>query len=211
VGQFNKNKKSDRVFYMQSMSEDKLEIQNIIISQQGSEQNVIETALAGRHKLDEKSGDLFLEVGPGTRYEGRAGKADYHIIEFERHGILLKKKPDKIRRFESGEKSLSSLVHSSLLNDKVELWWRITIPVSLLILALMAVPLSYVAPRQGRYGKIGAAIFIFILYLNFLGLSRKALDDGMLPLWLNFWWVHFIFLALTVYLLMLRTRAKISF
>ncbi|MDJ0880434.1 MAG: LPS export ABC transporter permease LptF [Gammaproteobacteria bacterium] len=203
VGQFNQSNQNDSVFFMQSMSEDKLEIQNIIISQPGQEQDVLQTAKTGRHKLDEKNGDLFLEVGPGIRYVGKAGQADYQIIEFEKHGILIKKKPAKTSPLDSDEISFSDLIQSHDLNDRVEFWWRISIPVTLVILALLAVPLSYIAPRQGRYGKIGLSLLVFIIYLNLLGLTKSALEEGQLPLWLNFWWVHVIFMSLTI-LLMLR-------
>ena len=208
VGQFNQseNNNQNQVFFMQSMSPDKREIQGIIISEQLAEQNVIETAQKGRHKVDEKSGDLFLELGPGVRYEGKAGKADYHVIEFERHGILLKKKPPQNSQLDSDEKPFASLLQSKRLKDRVEIWWRISIPITLLILALLAVPLSYIAPRQGRYGKIGWSLMVFIVYLNLLGFTKSSLENQALPLWLNFWWVHGLFLLLTLVLLLKRNR-----
>jgi len=206
VGQFNQSKQNDHVFFMQSMSEDKREIQNIIISQQGQDQGILETAQSGRYKLDEKSGDLFLEVGPGVRYVGTAGQADYQVIEFDKHGILIKKKPTQSSLLNSDEKSFADLLQSSARKDQVEFWWRIAIPVTLVTLALLAVPLSYIAPRQGRYGKIGLSLMVFTLYFNLLGLSKSLLEEGKLPLWLNFWWVHLIFISLAVVLLLRRIQ-----
>lgn len=206
VGQFNRSKNGNQVFFMQSMSDDKLEIHNIIISEKGQveQDNIIETAQTGRNKIDKKTGDLFLEVGPGVRYEGNPGSADYKKIEFEKHGILIKKKPQQITRLQSGEKTFSSLLSSNQLKDRIELWWRITIPLTLVILGLLAVPLSYIAPRQGRYGKIGLSILVFIAYLNLLGLGKNLLEERTIPLWLNFWWVHVIFISLTIILLTRR-------
>ena len=91
-GQFNQSKDGEQVFFMQSLSEDKLQLNDIIISQTNRDGMVFETAKSGRHKTDEVSGDLFLVVGPGVRYEGQIGEKDYKIIEFEQHGILIKKK-----------------------------------------------------------------------------------------------------------------------
>lgn len=211
VGQFNKSNKNDQIFFMQSMSDDRMEIKNIIIAKQGREKDVMETAQSGRHIVDEKTGDLFLEVGPGIRYEGTAGKADYRVITFERHGILLKMKPVRMRTLDSDEKPFSQLVSSKNLRDRVELWWRISIPVTLIVLGLLAVPLSYIAPRQGRYGKIGVSLLAFIVYLNMLGLSRSALENGSIPLWINFWWVHGLFILLTIVLLLLRIRSPLLY
>lgn len=209
VGQFNKN--NNQVFFMQSMSEDRMEIRDIIITQKTKDKNIMETARTGRHKVDDVTGDLFLEVGPGVRYEGSAGEADYKVVEFESHGILLKKKPARGIHLDSDEKFFSQIVESTQLRDRVELWWRVTIPVTLLILGFLAVPLAYIAPRQGRYGKIGWSILIFILYLNLLGLSKSALESSSIPLWLNFWWVHALFFILTLILLAQQNRTRMLF
>ena len=81
VGQFNQSEDKKQVFYMQSMSEDRMEIRDLIITNQasGEVKNSIETAERGRHKIDQQTGDLFLEVGPGKRFEGNPGDADYAI------------------------------------------------------------------------------------------------------------------------------------
>ncbi len=205
-GQFNRSGGANQVFFMQSVSADRTEIEDIIISQQGEAGDILETARKGRHRIDDATGDLFLELGPGHRYEGSAGRADYRIISFERHGILLKKKATSGIVLDSDEKTLTQILNSKIHKDRVELWWRITIPVTLVVLALIAVPLAYIAPRQGRFGKIGWSLLVFILYLNLLGFTKSALENQSLPLWLNFWWVHFGFLMLAIALLMIRTR-----
>lgn len=206
VGQFNLSKDKSHVFFMQSISEDKLQIDNIIITQRGKSSNILETAQHGKNKLDEKTGDLFLEVGPGTMYEGKAGSVDYKIIEYDKHGILLKKNQSKKAALKPAEKYLQQLQKSNRLKDKTELLWRINIPIVLVVLGLLAVPLSYISPRQGRYGRIGLALLIFIIYLNLLGYSRGALERGVLPIWLNFIWVHLLFIAITVVMLNQRNK-----
>ena len=185
-------------FLCNPLSADKLEIQDVIITQKSKQNESLETAKKGRHVVDDQKGDLFLEVGPGTRYEGKAGSLNFKIIEFDKHGILLEKNPAKIEALKPSEKYLAQILNSDRLSDRVELFWRISIPVTLLILGILAVPLSYISPRQGRYGKIGVALLIFIVYLNLLGFSKGALERGGLPLWINFWWVHLIFILLTL-------------
>ena len=204
-GQFNQSKNGEQVFFMQSLSEDKLQLNNIIISQTNRDGMVFETAKSGRHKTDEVSGDLFLVVGPGELYEGQAGQKGYKIIEFEQHGIMIEKKNKGARQqLREKEKTPLMLWKSSRLADRVELQWRIAIPVVLVVLALLAVPLSYIAPRQGRYGKVGIALVIYIVYLNLMAYTRAQLEADSLPLALNFWWVHLLFIFLTFSLLVKR-------
>jgi lipopolysaccharide export system permease protein len=76
----------------------------------------------------------------------------------------------------------------------------------LLVLALLAVPLAYIAPRQGRYGKVGVAMLVFIVYLNLMAFTRSQLEERVIPTELNFWWVHSIFLLLTLVLVYRRNR-----
>jgi lipopolysaccharide export system permease protein len=206
VGQFNQNKNSDQVFFMQSMSPDQLQIEDIIVSQTSETLSTLETARSGRQRLDEKTGDLFLEMGPGVRYTGKVGDADFRVVEFEKHGVLMKKKPGKISRLDSYQKHFDELLASNQLKDQVELWWRISRPLSLFMLALLAVPLSYISPRQGRYGKIGISLMVFIVYLNLMALNKSALEDGSLPLWVNFWGVHGLVAGLALLLLMRRNN-----
>jgi lipopolysaccharide export system permease protein len=211
VGQFNISGNNDQVFFMQSMSKDRMEVYDIVIAQQGKDSDVMETAKKGRHKLDETTGDLFLEMGPGTRYQGNAGEADYRVIEFEKHGVLLKKKEIISSTVKPFEKSLSDILLSSSLEDRAELWWRISTTISLLVMALLAVPLSHISPRQGRYGKVGLSLLVFIVYLNLMGLTKTALVNETIPMWLNYWWVHAVFVVLTLVLLKRRTHTALFF
>ena len=206
-GQFNQSDNGDHVFYIESMSADQLRLHNVIISETGQANMIFETADSGKQKIDEISGGLFLVVGPGQRYEGQAGDNGYRLIDFEQHGILIAQKQQNTRKpIDSRQKSLSELQQSSILTDKVELHWRIAIPLVLLTLAVLAVPLSYIAPRQGRYGKVGYALLVFIVYLNLMGVAKAQLEAGIIPIELNFWWVHLLFIGLTLWLLYRHNR-----
>ena len=57
-----------------------------------------------------------------------------------------------------------------------ELQWRFALPISVLMLALLAIPLSHVRPRQGRYSHILPAILIYIVYMNLLFIARNWVE-----------------------------------
>ena len=118
AGQFNQNKSGNEIFYMESISEDRLELKNVLISQSREGVMVMETAKTGRHRIDEKSGDLFLVVGPGERYEGKPGNRDYTIVEFEKHGILVEKKKDKKHKLNAEARKPGQLWKSKRLRYK---------------------------------------------------------------------------------------------
>ena len=63
-----------------------------------------------------------------------------------------------------------------------------------------------IAPRQGRFGKVGYALLAYIVYINLVAISRAQMEAGVLPLWVGFWWVHLLFLSIAIFLLYRRNR-----
>jgi lipopolysaccharide export system permease protein len=206
AGQFNQTRDSDGVFYMESISEDKLELKDIILSQTSPESTVMEIAKSGRQQIDDETGDLFLVLGSGQRVEGIAGQKDFKYLDYEQHGVLIQKKdksPGKVRR---GQNTVAELWASRLVSERVELQWRIAVPILLVTLAFVAVPLSHISPRQGRFGKIGYALAVFFVYVSLLVVTRAQLKAGIVPMVINFWWVHLLFIAFAVMLLRRRNH-----
>ena len=82
--------------------------------------------------------------------------------------------------------STASLRQSSDPVDQSELQWRLSTPVSTLLLALAAIPLSRSRPRQGRYAKMLLALGIYAVYFNLLDVSRSWVEQGSST---YIWWV----------------------
>jgi len=206
-GQFNRAGGSDGVFYMESISEDRLELEEVILSQTSADAMIMEVAKSGRQKIDEVTGDLFLVLGPGQRVEGVAGQKDFKILDYEQHGILIQQREKSadtgVRKI---AKPLATLWTSSKRGDRVELQWRIAIPIVLVTLAIVAVPLSYISPRQGRFGKVGYALMVYLVYFNLMVATRAQMDSGVSPILVNFWWVHLLFITLAAALLYRRNK-----
>jgi len=78
-----------------------------------------------------------------------------------------------------------------------ELQWRLSIPISAILLALLAVPLSHIRPRQGQYGRLFPAILIYLVYADFLWVGRSWVSDGKVSPWVGLWWVHGLLLLCT--------------
>lgn len=205
-GQFNQARGGDRVFYMESISEDKLELQEIILSQTSPDSTIMETAESGRQKVDDETGDLFLVLGPGQRIEGVAGQKNFRFLDYEQHGVLIRKKVKPAGKVHSVQNTVAGLWASSRMSDRVELQWRIAIPVLLVVLAIVAVPLSHISPRQGRFGKVGYALVVYFVYLNLIVVTRAQLEAGVVPMEINFWWVHLVFIAFAAVLVYRRNH-----
>jgi lipopolysaccharide export system permease protein len=93
------------------------------------------------------------------------------------------------------------LLRSTSLEDRAELQWRVSLPLSLFVLGLLAVPLSRSSPREGRYARLAVALFIYIIYANMTSIARLWLERGLVADWLGMWWVHAVVVAIALLLL----------
>ncbi len=82
--------------------------------------------------------------------------------------------------------STNSLRKSSDPVAQAEFQWRMSTPVSALLLTLAAIPLSRSRPRQGRYAKMLLALGIYAVYFNLLDVSRSWVEQGNSE---YIWWV----------------------
>lgn len=165
---------------------------------------VIDTARIASYQIDRENDSEYLIFTDGQTSMGQPGDADYTMTEFKRQGVLRPKTELAEPRLQRRSKTLKQLLASDDLVDLAEVQWRISIPLAALLLALLAVPLSYTSPREGRFGKIAIAILIYIPYANLLVLARKWIANGSISPWVGLWPVHIAVLALVVYLLIKR-------
>lgn len=206
-GRFQSMRGGTRVTYTERLSEDRSELGGVFISEQrlagdGKEPRAIALLVAekGRQEI-QADGSRYLILENGYRYDGNPGQADYRAIQYDRYGVLL---PKPEVRAEVGEREAlptAALLGSSDLRHQAELQWRLSIPLLALVVAVLAVPLARVNPRQGRFLKLLPAIFLYMAYLALLIAMRGQLEKGRLPPALGLWWVHALFLGIGLALL----------
>ncbi len=71
-----------------------------------------------------------------------------------------------------------------------ELVWRVGVPLSALVLVLLAIPMSFVNPRAGRSANLLFALFTYIVYSNLLSVSQARVSQGRLDFGVGWWLVH---------------------
>ncbi len=160
------------------------------------------TASSGVRKVDEATGEHCLELFQGMRYEGSPGRSDYRRMAFESYRQRLERaaEPMMIRKLKA--QATSVLWEGDSVQEQAELQWRLSMPILVLIVALMAIPLSKVNPRQGRFLKLIPSMMVYLLYVILLIVSQKWLESGKISAWLGLWWVHGVFLLLALTLML---------
>jgi lipopolysaccharide export system permease protein len=154
---------------------------------------VAETAVP----LEDADGKRFVLFRNGSVTEGVSGTAGYTLTRFEELGVRL---PPRAISFEAALEE-QAMGNRALLGSpdpvhQAELQWRLSLVLFIPVLALIAVPLSKVSPREGRFARLVPAVLVYIGYFGLLLVSREQVAKGALPLWLRLWWVHLLFAAL---------------
>lgn len=192
-GRFTESSHGDGVFYVERVSSDRRNMTNVFVRYRHKGRPVVVTAKRAYQKVNPATGDRYMVLVDGHRYEGEPGEPGFKIVQFRRHSILVRPRPVVAATRESWALPTSSLWSS---HNKVaigELQWRLSMPLSALILAMLGVVLSRTNPRQGRFGKLFYAILVYIIYSNLLAVAQTWLRDGVIPPWVGLWWVHGLF------------------
>ena len=88
-----------------------------------------------------------------------------------------------------------ALLDSDDLELQATLQWRLSIPLLVIVVTLLAVPLSRTNNRQGRFGKLLPAIVLYFTYLVSLNAMRGAIESGSVPVSVTMLPVHFVYLS----------------
>ena len=206
-GRFQKMRGGERVTYVESLSEDRSQLGGVFISEKrrsadGSKERNITVLVAesGRQEI-QPDGSRYLILENGYRYDGNPGAADYRVTRYDVHGVLLPKANVNEEITDREAVPTRDLLGSDKLEYQVEMQWRLSLPLLVFVITLLAVPLARVNPRQGRYLKLLPAIFLYMAYLSLLIALRGALIKGRFPISIGIWPVHGLFLMIGVLLL----------
>ena len=195
-GVFRESRQAERVYFVEDVAETQDFVANVFVSSAQLEKQGVMVAARGFQETAE-NGDRFLVLMNGRRYEGEPGTADYKVYEFERYAMRIDSREAGAARAPT-TKSVSTI---ALLQDPVpanlgELSWRVGLPASALILALLAIPLSFVNPRAGRSMNLVLALLVYMVYSNMLSISQASIAQSRISLLTGLWSVHIVMLAL---------------
>lgn len=178
-GLFVESHNGDRVYFVENLNPLTGKVRNVFMQSKDSGKLGVVVAAEGEHKKLE-DGTRFLLLSKGRRYEGTPGQKEYRIIQFERYWIRLDPIEVKAR-----EKSIRQTGTLELFGNKAsgvsgELVGRLNVPLSALILVLLAIPLSYVNPRANRSYGLVSALLLYFIYSNFMSISQAWVAQGKL-------------------------------
>lgn len=215
-GRFKSTRDGTAVYYAERVDQKTLGLDNVFVqrvervpvkdaagvaTEVMSDRVSVITARSGRQETDPETGTRRLVLRDGRRYTGVPGEAEFSVIEFAEHGVVIDVADPDLVSDDRRLRPTQDLISEGSAKALAELSWRIGVPISALVFALLAVPLSRANPREGRFARLFAAILVYIIYSNLLGVVRLWLDRGKLAPEVGLWPVHLLFVALAIALL----------
>ncbi|WP_395340564.1 LPS export ABC transporter permease LptF [Ningiella sp. W23] len=196
-GRFQQTSDSKAVIFVHDTDNDTESLQKVFLSQAVKDEEEVHLIYAKQGRIQQSAfGEQTLILVDGNQYDGKKRANDYQIVNFDEYAVTITPPNREEERRKLVTLSTMELVQMKGIEASAELQWRIAIPLSLPFLVLIAVPMSAVDPRQGRFGKMLPALLLYLGYFLLLLASRRIMEDGRLPSFLGLWWVHVVMLLI---------------
>jgi lipopolysaccharide export system permease protein len=199
AGRFRSFSGGAAVFYAERVDADGV-LHNVFVRHESGVRIELALAETATYSKGGPNGMHFVTLFNGRRYEGTPGMSEFRVIEFREHGIPISTPADVIGPQDPDTKPTRELWGTGAASDIAQLQSRASSPLMALVLTLVAVPLSRLRPRQGRYARVGFAIVVYFVYSNLLSAAKVWVEKGELPPAVGVWWVHLAVLGLGLYL-----------
>ena len=203
-GSFKESKSKDRVFYVEGFGDLGSKVKNVFVqSEQNGKLGIIVSNEGSR--VSTNTDDEYIVLKKGKRYEVNHENNHFTEIKFSDYGFLVEKKLPPIIDINQVEAMPTLLLLMTKGNREIaEFVWRVSLPISGIVLIILAIPLSFINPRSGRSVNIIIAIMIFAIYNNLMGVTQSYINLGKLNPYVGGSIVHLLIIMIASYLMMRR-------
>lgn len=202
-GEFQEFKGGDIVFYASKVKnidgESTQDMEEIFIYTLANNEPIITLAAQAQKYTDIKTKSVYLRLKDGTRYHGFPSEVNKKILNFDQYDLQIingEKRQSNNTEIKTESKPTLDIIFSSDTREIAEWQWRISQPISVLILSIFAILLGKTSPRGGKNLGVLVGVIVFIIYNNALLIAKSSLERGdTLPV-IGLWWVHLLVLLI---------------
>ena len=193
-GQFTKLNK--QTVFVSQLSDDKTLLGRVFIAQADNNKTSLALAKQAYQQVNDTSRSRFLILEEGWRYELPAEDLTSNFLEFERYALRVGVYTPPSVKEQVAMLPLNKLLADPRLIAQVELQWRLGLPALVIVMVFIALPLTKVNPRQGRFMAILPVLLLELIFLGALMSLQSVINKGQWPIWPGMWLVHVVFLLL---------------
>ncbi|MFC2506444.1 MAG: LPS export ABC transporter permease LptF [Kingella sp. (in: b-proteobacteria)] len=199
-------KQNNRVYFVESFDSDAGQMKNLFVREQDPKNGRDNVVFAQTGHFEITSARRTLVLQNGYRYSGVAGQGDFDRVSFERLDLIINATPKIVNPIDHRRTIPTlKLFGSDNLQYQAELMWRISLPITVLLLSILAIPISYFNPRSGSSYHVLVAVGFFLLYQNGLTLLRNAVEKGKISFWVGLLPMHILIAVCALVLIKMRS------
>lgn len=196
--------------YAGSLSEDRKNLKDIFFYQRAEKEGkpdvLIVAKEASRVEIDGDNASV-VDLTAGRRYELYRDYPQYTQAEFANYRLRLENQKEYEENHDVEAYTIQSLMKKT--SDPIvrsELGWRLSAPFVIWIALILAIALSEVSPRQGRYYKLFPAILLFASLVVALMAIKTRISKNEIDVWAY----PLVLLGYTVMAFLLMKKPKLS-
>ena len=198
-------KNSNRVYFVEHFDAKQGQMNHLFVREVDPNTQKDSIVFAQQGHLEQKNNRRVLILEKGYRYLGVAGQGDFDQISFDRLELIIQTTPKITNPIEHRRTIATSELWSSTNPQyQAELMWRLSLPITVILLSLLTIPISYFNPRTGNSYHVFVAVGFFLIYQNGLTLLRNAVSNGKISFWLGFLPMHILILMCIIILMRVR-------
>ncbi len=175
-GQFQESANGLRVFFINKDSVENKEGKNVFISSADHGKQAMTSSKVGHIELIDDERFLILNIG--QRVEQTVGEDDIKISEFKVYGTRIGQDVKAASITPAKAVNTLQLIRQPTPIYLGELAWRIGLVVAAMNLVVIALAITSANHRVGRGGNLALALFIFVVYYNFINLGQSWISAG---------------------------------
>ena len=210
-GKFESFKNGEIVFYASDSSSisnsGEQNMEEIFIYVSNTDSPIVVLASEATKYTDSKNESIYLRLKDGMRYEGLPGDENVNILNFDKYDleIVSGEVQKSLSNFsEIEEKTSIDLFLEGGVLANAEIQWRLSQPISILILSIIGVLLGKTSPRTGKGVNLLFGVIIFMLYNNGLLVAKNSIESGQLNPLIGLWSIHILMILCMIIFYQLR-------
>ena len=203
AGQFQQTPDGNSVIYISNV--DKNNLENVFIAKINPKNNQRPSIIiANKGKTgNDAEGNQIITLDDANRYEGTAQLKDFRITNFHNYMGIIKPKEldsnnDEINDVQ--QLGLTDLYETKTIKSEAEFYWRLTLIISVPLMAFLVIPLSISNPRQGRLAQILPALLLYLVYFLLASSIKANAGKGRLDPALWFYIINLGYFVLAIIL-----------
>ncbi len=196
-GKFNSSSSGASTFFVHDIIDGKLN--KIFFSSKSTKHGSTETAQTAKYFYDDED-NKFLQLEEGEIYQLIGDQGATRKTKYKEHAVQLEQILPTYISDKSSSKTTYELFFSDTNEDSAELQSRFLLPLASLLLGFIAIPISYCAPKKGRYAKVFVGALLYFFYFVSMSVAKKMYILGQTPSFLGIWWIHIFAIIFLIYL-----------